>query len=313
MEPAMNWLRRRLGLQGTEQMPVPATTAPMVADLPDPEMPFGPPVPFAPQGDLAPLFFLHIPKTSGSSVNRLLQMVYGEGNLISHAEYLLPKLLDRTEPTRQVDCVSAHFPLCRWALYAGSDAYARATILRDPWQRLVSHVNWTNRFNHGEALPTSGRGHAATRRVVEALAGTDFQRRDSLQQLFDLVQAEPDFILFDNLQVRMLTTGHPKSDLLRPDASSLRRALRNLRKFAVWGICEDQTAFQARLLAAIGSNAAPEPFRENVGLPLALTPDNDLARQIFAPWIELDQVLYNGAIFAQATRDRRARQASPVP
>ena len=312
----MNWLRRRLGLVPPPETPatsgvVPASIPEITASsepLPPPE-PSEPPVPFEPRGELAALFFLHIPKTSGSSVNRLLESVFGGGNMISHAEYLLPKLLDRTEPTRQVDCVSAHFPLCRWALYRGSDAYARATILRDPWERLVSHVNWTNRYNTGEPLPTSGRGAGATRCVVAALAETDFQRRESVQRLFDIVQSEPEFILFDNLQVRMLTTGHPQSDLQRPDANAVGRALRSLRKFAAFGLCEDQPAFQARLFAAIGSTAAPEPIRENIGLVPVLTPDNDVAREVFAPWVQLDQVLYNDAVTMLRTRDRRARAA----
>ena len=315
MKPVINWLRRRRGPADPADVPVSdsvlATGLPGVADVLEPVLPSGPPVPFQPRGDLAPLFFLHIPKTSGSSVNRLLEIVYGTGNLISHAEYLLPKLLDRTEPTQRLDCVSAHVPLCRWSLYSGSDAYARATMLRDPWERLVSHVNWTNRFNAGEPLPASDSGAGAMQRVVTGLAETDFQSGDSLQRLFDLVQAEPEFIHFDNLQVRMLTTGNPRSDMARPDPTTLRRAQGNLRKFAFWGICEDQMAFQARLLAATGSTAMPRPIHENVGRPLALTADNALARKVFAPWIDLDQALYDGAVTVQRTRDRRARGAQP--
>ncbi|MGQ0565922.1 MAG: hypothetical protein ACT4OK_12745 [Gemmobacter sp.] len=265
------------------------------------------PIPFVPRGDRTPLFFLHIPKTSGSSVNRLLADVYGSGNLIEHAEYTVPKLLDGSLPTMAVDCVSAHFPLCHWALYRETDAYARATILRDPWQRLVSHVNWTNRFNNGEPLPTSGRGAAATRAVVEVLARTDFQRRDHIQALFDVVQAEPDFILFDNLQVRMLVTGNPQSSLQVPDEGSLRNARSNLKQFAVWGICEDQAGFQQRLLNAVGSDVQPVPIHENAGQPLALTPDNDIAREVFAPWIGLDQSLYDRAVAMLRVRARKAQ------
>jgi hypothetical protein len=290
IEPVASWLRRKLGLDASAQASPPPAIP--VAPPPDTE----PPVPFAPRGSLAPLYFLHIPKTSGSSVNRFLSLVYGADNLVTHAEYLLPRLLDRSEPTRRVDCVSAHVPLCRWSLYHGSEAFGRATILRDPWQRLVSHVNWTSRHNHGEPVPTQGRGGIATQKVVAALAETDFGRREDLQRLFDVVQSEPDFILFDNLQVRMLTPGNPRSDLQRPDQATLRRAQSQLRAFDAIGICEDQAAFQSRILAIIGSDARADPIRENIGQPLALTPDNEIARAVFAPWIELDQALYDSAV-----------------
>lgn len=265
---------------------------------PGPDAPLSIPVaPFRPRGRMAPLVFLHIPKTSGSSCNRLLADLYGADNFIGHAEYRLPGILAGKVAPVRVDGLSAHVPLCRWSLYRGSDAYARVTVLRDPWARLVSHINWHGRFLAGKALPM-GRTAGAVWRVVKALQGTDFDSRKSINAFMAAVRAEScDFNAFDNMQVRMLMTGPPRVTY-RPaiGTAEVAMAVENLRGFALVGFCEDQAAFRARLMALL-DRPAPEagPVRENVGNLRLLSPDNALAREVLAPWVALDQQLYDAA------------------
>ncbi len=290
--PGLGWMRRRLrrwaaGLAASET-PRAGDATKGAGDAR--------PLCFQPAGRLRPLFFLHIPKTSGSSINRLLAAHYGDRNMIAHAEYRLPHLMSGPEPTLRLDCVSGHVPLCRWDAMRGTSAYGRATILRDPWARLVSHVNWTNRFNHGKDLPPDGQTLPVLTRVVRLLAETDFTARADLRRLFDAVDAETEFMAFDNMQVRMLVTGHPRANFRKPGQAELENALRNLLACDVWGLCEDQPAFRARLAAHLGQrDPAGEEVRDNPGQRLGLTVDNDLAREIFAPWIALDQALYDRA------------------
>jgi len=259
--------------------------------------PHTPIVPFRPRGQMSPLVFIHIPKTSGSSCNKLLADLFGPINFIGHAEYRLPAILSgRAAPVR-VDGVSAHVPLCRWSLYKGSDAYARVTVLRDPWDRLVSHINWCARFLHGKP-PPNGKTAGALTRVVGVLGQTDFDRRDSLRRLMTAVRQESQYFnAFDNMQVRMLMTGPPRVAYRREiGAAETAMALANLRGFALVGICEDQGAFRQRLLALLKVAAPPaEPLRENVGGLQILSPRNALAREVLAPWVALDQVLYDAA------------------
>ena len=253
------------------------------------------PTPFAPSGAAPALFFMHIPKTSGSSTNRLLTGLYGTENVIIHAESVLPDLLARNRETLRVDGVSGHVPLCRWALYRGTGLYARATLLRDPWTRLVSHINWVNRFRLGEPLPT-GKTGPATERVSAALADTDFSDRAALRRFFELVRAQEDFNAFDNMQVRMLVTGHHRATYKRLKKGDAEAAIDNLSAFAVVGFCEDQDRFRTDLESFVGQTfAEAEAPRENVTTTMALTPDNGLARKVFAPWIEMDQALYDAA------------------
>lgn len=250
--------------------------------------------PFTPKGDRPPLFFLHIPKTSGSSINAFLSSLYGAQNFIRHAEYRLPKLVSGGEPTLAVDAVSAHVPLCRWRLLPGTDAYARVTILRDPWARLVSHINWVDRFNHGEPLP-GGVTAPAVARVVATMAETDFEDESSLLHLMQVVAEEPHFTAFDNMQVRMLlTVGGPRATFRTLQPTDAQEALQELAQFAVVGICEDQSRFQSALMDMLDIQAVVTPLHENPGQKLAIQRDNAVARAVLAPWYALDQELYDG-------------------
>lgn len=286
----MGWILRRIGLGATDardaapDQPAAAPAAPVIPR----------PVPFVPRGQVAPLFFLHIPKTSGSSINAFLQALYGEDNFQDHVEYRLPLVMRGEIPTMVLDGVSGHVPLCRWSLYRGSDAYARATVLRDPWARLVSHINWVNRYNIDKPLPPPDSPRAQADHTVAAiLRGADLATRPGLEAFRDAVSAVPDFVAFDNLQVRLLLTGsvQAESRALRPQ--DVENAAANLAGFAVVGFCEDQPRFQRDLRALLGKPGAPSPIHENEGRAGLLSPANTLAREILAPWFALDQALYD--------------------
>lgn len=281
----MAWILRRFGL-GAPDQPAAAPAPPAAAPRP---------VPFAPRGRVAPLFFLHIPKTSGSSINAFLQGLYGEDNFLNHVEYRLPLVMRGEIPTMVLDGVSGHVPLCRWSLYRGSDAYARATVLRDPWARLVSHINWVNRYNIDKPLPPPDSPRAQADHAVAAiLRGADLSSATGLRAFRDAVSAVPDFVAFDNLQVRLLLTGsvQAESRVLRPGDVEI--AAQNLAGFAVVGFCEDQARFQRDLRALLGLPGAPTPIHENEGRAGLLSPANTLAREILGPWHALDQALYDG-------------------
>lgn len=240
------------------------------------------------------VLFLHIPKTSGSSCNRLMLQAYGADNFIGHAEYRLPAILSRRAAPIRVDGLSAHVPLCRWSLYRGADAYACITVLRDPWARLVSHINWYARFLDGRPMPV-GCTASAVRRVVQALGQTDFDSRESLRCLMaQVAQERQEVSAFDNMQVRMLMTGPPGIAARRQiGGPELAMALANLRSFALVGFCEDQAGFRAGLRDLLGLTALPEePVHENAGRVRLLSPDNALAREVLEPWVVLDQSLY---------------------
>lgn len=248
------------------------------------------------------MFFLHIPKTAGSSNNQFLRGVYGPSNFYSHTENLLPALTAGQRGPLRVDCISGHIPLWAWDLYDGAADYARVTLLRDPWARLVSHVNWVNLFNHGVAQPRHGPGAADLAKMVDMIALTDFHDRNSLLALFDMAQGLRYFSSFDNYQTRMLRQGAMDAMEKPLRAADLDAACDALSGFFHVGFCEDQEGFQDRLLDKLQLPRCCQPIKLNPGRCKVLTLDNDIAAAVFAPWYEKDQALVGYAKGVMADR-----------
>lgn len=252
----------------------------------------GRPVPFTPKGDALPVFFLHIPRTSGGTVMRYLARFWGEAGVVGGAEGLLPTLLSRRAETQVADVVAGHVPLVRWEFFTGSAAYRRVTVLRDPWARLVSQINWIGRFHDGVPFP-DGPETASLKTMAAAVARTDFASRGSLERLVRLWA--PVEGGFDNLQVRMLLTGSMASMVKLLTPRDVDRAVQNLESFSVVGFCEDQGALQRKLGGLAGIKAGPIVAFENAGKPSVLSVRNEMAREVLEPWYILDAELYQRA------------------
>lgn len=257
--------------------------------------PSGTPVPFTPQGDKRPFFFLHIPKTSGSSWNAVLGQVYGDGNFVEHAEYQMPKLLDGTATGQVCDGVSGHIPFNNWRRYPQTQAYGVLSVLRDPWARLVSHINWIDRFNHGKSLDAHGRQAEKLAHVAGLIDKTDFENRASIEAFRDGLHGPGFYPAFDNLQVRMLYCGpdhQMKMDVTREATDA---AFDALSSFDGFGFCEDTAAFQGFVLASLNAPPSQRPPHENKGPLSRAHAGQDIARDVLEPLFAQDAVLYRRA------------------
>ncbi len=88
--------------------------------------------------DAPPLYFMHIPKTAGGALSRLLFSVYGRRNTVS---IKLPQHLARHTPEslRHYRCYACHFGPGLFDLIGRNDLL-RFTVLRDPVECAISHV-----------------------------------------------------------------------------------------------------------------------------------------------------------------------------
>jgi hypothetical protein len=246
---------------------------------------------FLPKGERPPLFFMHIPKTSGSSINSILKVIYGEDNFVEHIEALNRRAnRKRLNITKQVDCVTGHVYLGSWLRFAGADQYALATILRDPWKRLVSHINWMDRFNQGVDRKALRRLDPLARRAIRILAGTDFEDRRSIIRMRNRISRQDRWSHFDNLQTRMFSNNSIHDVLTQ---QSLKRAFDVMGQFVAIGICDNQAAFSARISDFAKANVAVQRVHANAA-PTSprLSTTNDIAQVALEPWIQFDTELY---------------------
>lgn len=93
-----------------------------------------------------PAVFLHIQKTAGTSVQEMARAIYGNENVISHADY---KSLG-VEGCRGVPFVSGHFGFS-FVKALEFERY-RFTFLRDPVQRLISLYRFCRSRDPNESL-----------------------------------------------------------------------------------------------------------------------------------------------------------------
>ncbi|KMK68434.1 sulfotransferase family 2 domain-containing protein [Puniceibacterium sp. IMCC21224] len=251
--------------------------------------------PFYPVGQVRPLFYLHIPKTSGSAQNRRLQEFYHGAACVVHAESWFGAILAGQKPPMAADCVTGHIAWRSWQACGADQSYTSMTVLRDPWARLVSHLNWMDRFNQGVDLQTLERLPTRYRDVVTILGETDFADRAALEQMRAALQLGAGASLFDNLQLRMLAATITPNRVTLEDADH-DAALETLRGFALIGFAEDQAALTAALADWLGREAPkPQPEAVNPARSHRLNTNNDIARQVLAPWFRRDTALIAAA------------------
>lgn len=246
-------------------------------------------VPFEAKGDRTPVFFLHIPRTSGASLISFMNRIYGADAVIERVEDLASVILAGRHETVRSDCLTGALPLMRWQMYRGSDAYRRVTILRDPWARLVSQINRLAILGPDGA----GQDGSVARSLAAEVAAADFTSRPGLERFRRRLQPVEGGL--DNLQTRMLLTG-TMSAMVKPlTLRDVDKSLSNLAEFALVGFCEDQGSLQRGLLRLTEQTAALASLFESTGKAVALSPRNDLAREVLEPLFHYDQVLYTRA------------------
>jgi hypothetical protein len=246
-------------------------------------------IPFEPKGDKVPVFFLHIPRTSGASLMSFLRRVYGADAVTEGAEDLASIILGGRHETVRTDCLTGILPLMRWQMYRGAEAYRRVTILRDPWARLVSQINRLAILGPDGAGPDG----TVSRALASEVAAADFTSRPGLERFRRRLQPVEGGL--DNLQTRMLLTG-TMSAMVKPlTLRDVDKSLANLAEFSLVGFCEDQGTLQRGMLRLTEQTAALASLFESTGKAVALSPRNDLAREVLEPLFHYDQVLYTRA------------------
>lgn len=151
------------------------------------------------------LFFMHVPKTAGSFVTGLFTRHFGAAHCAPFIEEPIADALRRPGRVRTIraDYASAHSPMVllqRAGIPACFDVF---TVLRDPLARLVSHLNWMDRFNHGVDRKAYMALSPDAKRLVQQLGRTDPDSRGDLDRLFRLDELAKARFLF-NLQAGMI-------------------------------------------------------------------------------------------------------------
>lgn len=235
----------------------------------------------------ARLLFLHLPKTAGSTLRRIIDKHYGRGAVFTIGERTkadIDRLLSL--PRRELDRIRAivgHFPFGLHALLPWPAAYV--TLVREPVDRIVSHYYYAARTPDSPLFAQLEATGRSLRRYVEEAEASDW---------------------FNNGQTRLLGSADPYH-AAPADRATVERAKARLADFAVVGLAERFDESLARIARHFGWRAVPSYRREKVAgnrVAVSAIPAADL--EIIAARNALDAELYAFA------RDRFAASISPA-
>lgn len=232
------------------------------------------------------VLFLHIPKTAGTTVNRMILDQYSRENIAflhEEGEWSTNKLVDVcNRKSRELQIISGHFP---YGLHERLDRTATyMTFLRHPMELLLSMYHF---FLRTPSIPTS--------QQVSQMSFAQFAQ-----------SADFDF-LTSNLQTRYLC-GHPDgfrhppaidSFLWKPgdDTPDLERAKEHLSAhFSFVGITEWSAECFAAMRSVLGWRKSDRVYRENVTTNRPAVADLDEGiQEILREKNQLDLQLYEFA------------------
>jgi hypothetical protein len=219
------------------------------------------------------LIFLHLPKTAGSTLRRIIEKYYGRRTVFTIGEPTAADI-DRlmSLPRNELDKIRAivgHLPFGLHALLPWPSAYV--TLLREPVDRIVSHYYYAARTPDSPLFPQVDATGRSLRRYVEEAPASAW---------------------FNNGQTRLLGSADPYQAAVA-DRATLERAKARLADFAVVGLAERFDESLARIASHFCWPSVRTYQREKVSgdrVPLSAIPAAD--RDLIAARNALDAELY---------------------
>ncbi|MFM6206441.1 hypothetical protein, partial [Planktothrix sp.] len=96
-------------------------------------------------------FFIHIPKTAGSSFNKFLHTyLHGDSHCESYRDSSQPWTFNNLDVLKSFDFISGHLNIQYFNNNFKRDNYLLVTLLRNPIDQLISHVNWLAHVHHSD-------------------------------------------------------------------------------------------------------------------------------------------------------------------
>lgn len=238
------------------------------------------------EGELPNIFFMHIPKTAGTSFNYYARQFFPEGSSITHIEGIQH---EKAEVFERYHYIAGHLSLEKLAQLNPPDRFIYYTILRDPFKHLHSHLNWVK----GVGVDTSSDFYKRHPPVVQKLAmELALKKKDIKTMLRDFVDNLDGFEIdfFDNIQTRYFLDYRP----VRVGDEDLLVAKKNCALFRRVGLTESYKEFAASFCRDNGFRYVEQPKRLNKAKiePLYNVHSAEI-KEILLPLVKADLALYD--------------------
>jgi hypothetical protein len=250
------------------------------------------------------LFFLHIPKTAGTSFVETVRPWFPS----SHPVDL--KMLDNDDILAANNFVWGHITYDRFRAAPASEEFLTAVALREPYARLASHLQYTDRYNEPAFAEELTRLPAGPRDAANRIANVDLNDAGEIARFLDDMTPW-EHAAYCDLQVRYLTDAPRPPDFLpriNVTADHTEKAIFNLESFD-FVMCTDALDIGVREIAMAFDKPEPQTAaRINRGLSgRRVNVHNPAIRQALAPCVKSDLKLYEYVLGMRAVHSVRER------
>jgi hypothetical protein len=235
------------------------------------------------------IFFLHIPKAAGTSVNEMLAKHFANNRVKFHVEGDRENKFGNIS-INKLDMFSGHVNLCEVKKYIPVDNFLRVTVVRDPFQQLISHINWVKHISE-EPNGSFFRNHPEQIKEFSLkLREVNFEDIAQVELFFHSLSAIG-HNLFNNCQTRYLFDGQ-----VAPIRTSdvVEKVIKTLDFFDVIGVVEKINEFMEEVYERMNWNSDIELIKINaLNNKYNLDRDSQRLREVLNPLICADQILYD--------------------
>lgn len=232
-----------------------------------------------------PVFFLHVPKTAGTSFNTFVKNNF-DTRSITHAEAYNEQSLHNM--VGKYDYVSGHLRIDRFCEVFADDRYRWMTILREPYSHFHSHLNWLRGVAANEESDFYKKHNVTFKQLADNLKNRQKLMPEQLQELLDNLDSSM-YPILENYQTRYLVSGYRD----RVAEQDTEEALMNLNRFYGVGVTERFSDFQQFFLQLNDAKIKPALRSMNKAKLEPLFDHKDpVYREVLAPFVKSDCILY---------------------
>lgn len=236
-------------------------------------------------------FYLHIPKTAGSSLNTFFQAQFSKNQYLTHIES--KNIFESESKIQDIDeyrLLSGHIPLPQ--MQYRYKVFEKRTVLstfRIPTEHVISHISWVRKLGEPGEEKRLKQHDANIQKIVQRLKGIDLSNAQEIKELIVWLEKH-NLYLFHNTQTKYLCGGAAGS--FEPDL--IGQAISNLKKIDFVGITERLDEFMSMLCFYLGwSYIHKEKISENVNTQnYGLDHKNQDIVDALQSLISWDQVIY---------------------
>lgn len=237
------------------------------------------------------IYFMHIAKASGTSLNNFIAGHYDRSRVLAHME----GKKDWTKNKHLLcdyDFISGHLRILRVLQHHNLKSWFKVTLLRNPLEHLISHLAWVKRIAKNPFSPFFIGHSKEVKDLARRAHQYDFTDAKQLS-LFMETLTKHDKNLFDNCQTRYFLPPRIRGDLTDTDCEA---AIKNMGLFNLIGTSEHYNEFLQKLCAYKKWEVPPKSKRLNVNNnKYGLSSSSQEQLEVLEKYIRYDYRLYQKA------------------